>query len=147
RSAAYTKHLGIISLIREDFETISNLLIEMEKERATAATRAPIQRIVLYIDDLDRCRPERVVEVLEAGHMLLAFPIFTVIVAVDPRWLRQSLLERYPRNLSPTGNDTDEDIAGATPLNYLEKIFQIPFALRRVEQRGYEQLVDTLLQP
>ena len=29
----------------------------------------PIDRIVLYIDDLDRCSPRRVVEVLQAVHL------------------------------------------------------------------------------
>jgi hypothetical protein len=147
RSAAYTKHLGIISLIREDFDAISKLLIQLEKDRTNAQERPPVQRIILYIDDLDRCRPDRVVEVLEAVHMLLAFPIFTVIVGVDPRWLRQSLLERYPRNLSLTGNENDEEATSSTPQNYLEKIFQIPFALRRVEKEGYQSLVSDLLQP
>ena len=147
RSATYTKHLGIISLIREDFEAISKLLIQLEKDRTNAQERPPVQRIILYIDDLDRCRPDRVVEVLEAVHMLLAFPIFTVIVGVDPRWLRQSLLERYPRNLSLTGNESDEETTSSTPQNYLEKIFQIPFVLRRVEKEGYQSLVSDLLQP
>ena len=45
----------------------------------------PIERIVLYIDDLDRCPPERVVEVLQAVHLLLAFELFVVVVAVDAR--------------------------------------------------------------
>ena len=33
----------------------------------------PVERIILYIDDLDRCKPDRVIEVLEAVHLLLAF--------------------------------------------------------------------------
>jgi hypothetical protein len=39
---------------------------------------------VLYIDDLDRCPPRRVVEVLTAMQLLLALPLFVVVVAVDP---------------------------------------------------------------
>ena len=35
---------------------------------------AIVNRIVLYIDDLDRCPPRKVVEVLQAIHLLLAFP-------------------------------------------------------------------------
>jgi len=46
----------------------------------------PLQRIVLYVDDLDRCPPTKVVDVLRATHLLLALPLFVVIVAVDPRW-------------------------------------------------------------
>lgn len=153
RTAAYSQHLGIISLIRTDFEQMSKLLVDMiDEERDLAEGRPPIQRIVLYIDDLDRCRPERVVEVLEAVHLLLAFPLFIVVVGVDPRWLRHSLAQHYTATLSE--EDVPARLAGrggsafySTPQEYLEKIFQIPFALRPVEKTGYEKLVSDLLQP
>jgi hypothetical protein len=53
-------------------------------------------RIVLYIDDLDRCEPAKVVEVLQAVNMLLTFQLFVVMVAVDARWLSRSLEKQYP---------------------------------------------------
>src|SRR5262249_7011132 len=59
----------------------------------------PLERIVLYIDDLDRCPPRRVVEVLTAMQLLLALPLF---VAVDPRWLVRSL-EHHHRDRPASG--------------------------------------------
>ncbi|UUQ65405.1 P-loop NTPase fold protein [Pseudomonas fuscovaginae UPB0736] len=82
------------------------------------------KRIVLYIDDLDRCPPEKVVDVLQAVHLLLTFPIFVVMVAVDARWVRNALLKVYP-GLIGTAGDTAEKMASAN--DYLEKIFQIPY--------------------
>jgi hypothetical protein len=152
-SAAYSQHLGIISLIRSDFERMSKLLVEMsEEKRDLTKELPPIQRIILYIDDLDRCRPNRVVEVLEAVHLLLAFPLFVVVVGVDPRWLRHSLTEHYPATLAQTGKHVSGDGPTgpsliSTPQDYLEKIFQIPFALRPVERGGYLNMVDDLLEP
>ena len=111
-----------------------------------------MQRIILYIDDLDRCRPSRVVEVLEAVHMLLAFPLFTVVVGVDPRWLRRSLAVHYADTLAEDARPGTQMGRGSavplsTPQDYLEKIFQIPFALRPVEETGYRHLVADLLKP
>jgi hypothetical protein len=40
--------------------------------RPARRVRPPLQRIVLYVDDLDRCPPRRVVEVLTAVHLMLA---------------------------------------------------------------------------
>lgn len=57
-------------------------------------------RIILYIDDLDRCPPEKVVDVLQAIHLLLYFPLFVVVVAVDARWVSRSLREQYPQLLA-----------------------------------------------
>jgi hypothetical protein len=151
-SGAYAQHLGIISLIRSDFENMSQIFADMIAEHRDFKTAPPIQRIILYIDDLDRCQPERVVEILEAIHLLLFFPLFVVVVAVDPRWLRHSLSQHYPATLGAGGgpaltNGRLELSTYSTPQDYLEKIFQIPFALRPVEKSGYQNLVTDLLKP
>ena len=152
RSAAYTSQLGIISLIRSDFEQMSEFLVNMNVEKhVQEGQEPPIQRIILYIDDLDRCQPERVVQVLEAVHLLLAFPLFAVVVGVDPRWLRHSLADHYLETLRENGRTVLQNGRGtpgpySTPQDYLEKIFQIPFALRPVEKEGYQKLVADLLQ-
>jgi len=108
----------------------------------------PVERIFLYIDDLDRCKPRRVVEVLEAVHLLLAFKLFVVVVGVDPRWLSHALLSQYRsllnagrRQLTASG-DNDRDVA--TPQDYLEKIFQIPYILRPIGTGGYSKLIKSL---
>ena len=83
-----------------------------------------IDRIVLYIDDLDRCPPKRVVEVLEAVHLILALELFVVIIAVDPRWLLQSLRLHYADLLQDEGEleETWESTHSTVP----EKMIQIP---------------------
>lgn len=48
-------------------------------------------RIIIYIDDLDRCLPGQVAEVLQAMQRLLLAGPFVIVVAVDPRWLVESL--------------------------------------------------------
>jgi hypothetical protein len=87
--------------------------------------RERLDRIVLYIDDLDRCDPDVVADVLDAVHLLLALPLFVVIVGVDPRWLKRSLRERHPELLSPTRSG----VPSTSPADYLEKIFQLTYFL------------------
>lgn len=139
----YRRHLGLVSLVRRDFEQLSKLLLNVSEE---GGELPKIDRIVLYIDDLDRCRADRVIEVLEAVHLLLAFPLFAVVVAVDPRWLRQSLLDHYPRLLGGADDELARRSVGrpATPQDYLEKIFQVPFNLHAMEKSGFESLVKHL---
>jgi hypothetical protein len=84
-----------------------------------------LERIVLYIDDLDRCDPDVVADVLDAVHLLLALPLFVVIVGVDPRWLKRSLHERHPELLSPTHSG----VPSTSAADYLEKIFQLTYSL------------------
>lgn len=100
-----------------------------------------VERIVLYIDDLDRCPPRRVVEVLQAIHLLLAFPLFVVVVAVDARWVSSALNLRYRRlwaGFEGTGSQPG-------PHDYLEKIFQIPFWLEPMDHASTRDYLRGLL--
>ncbi len=160
----YLKQLGIISWIRKDFEKLNDLFKKQEavkKDGREAPIEVQIDRIVLYIDDLDRCNEDVVVKVLEAIHLLLAFPLFVVIVGVDPRWLNNALSEKYRnlfgtygnRNLKPAPQQAQKEdqlevplLTGiATSYDYLEKIFQIPFALKPINETGRKNLIRYLM--
>lgn len=137
RAAAqdYRKNLGVISAIHSDFTQLSRFL-------APTSDRGPnVERIVLYIDDLDRCPPRRVVEVLQAIHIILSLPLFVVVVGVDSRWLVDSLSafyrEQFPKDAVPF------DVA--RPQQYLEKIFQVPYTLTPMTDAGYAALVAAML--
>lgn len=101
-----------------------------------------IDRIILYIDDLDRCPPNRVVEVLRAIQLLLAFPLFVVVVGVDARWVKRSLNVRYADQLR---SSEDGNWDGATPQDYIEKIFQIPFWLEPLSSDSTRRYLEGLL--
>lgn len=145
----YTKHLGIVSLIRNDFEILSGLLTKHKTELVTHKDskefkklfkgKQPLKRIILYIDDLDRCPEERVVEVLEAVNLLMAFPLFVVVVGVDPRWVKKALQIKYKNQFSE-----DENQDAISPSNYLEKIFQVSFNLKEAEDTNVKNMLRTL---
>ena len=141
QSAAYRDRLGLVSLIREDLEQLSRALDPASPDSVDAR----IERIVLYIDDLDRCAPDRVVEVLQAVHLLLAFPLFVVVVAVEHRWLL-ACLELHYRKMLGDDDDAVKQMKDweLTPADYLEKIFQIPLTLRPMSSDGFGRLVDSL---
>ncbi|MGH8902468.1 MAG: P-loop NTPase fold protein [Egibacteraceae bacterium] len=139
----YRRHLRVPALIRRDLERLSNLVEEQNRRLEDGAAprdgEYPINRIVLYIDDLDRCPTQLVIEVLQAVHLLLAFPLFVVVVAVDARWLAGSLREHYGRLLS--------DGESATPDDYLEKIFQVPFWVQPLDPGMRRELARGLFSP
>ncbi|MDT3444765.1 P-loop NTPase fold protein [Pseudofrankia sp. BMG5.37] len=103
------------------------------KELGAAGSSRPLERIVLYVDDLDRCPPKVVVEVLAAVHLLLALRLFVVVVAVDPDWLHGAV-NTYRDGLF--ADEESPDGAFWTTGDYLEKIFQIPFALASMDDMG-----------
>ena len=149
-SEDYKKHLGIVSLIRKDFEILSGLLTghatelvtneESDEFKLMFKDKKPLERIILYIDDLDRCPEDRVVEVLEAVNLLMAFPLFVVIVGVDPRWVKTALHNKY-ENQFKRNSDNEEKIS---PANYLEKIFQVPFHLKDADDLSIKNMIENL---
>jgi hypothetical protein len=169
RDSRYLDRLGLISVIRQDFEDLGVVLRDWRKHGVAKENKEPklidettkdhieepsnvswdkrpIQRIILYIDDLDRCPPKRVVEVLQAVHLILAFDLFVVVVAVDARWLERSLNEAYnPITAALDDSKPEEMMHRFNAHNYLEKIFQIPFSLPRMGKEGYQKLVVDMI--
>ena len=142
-TAEYRSKQGIISLVRRDFEELAARMADWIHNRGNPPDNIrPIDRIVLYIDDLDRCSHEIVVQTLEAIHMLLAFDLFVVVVAVDSRWLLRSLDVHYHTLLTEVDGDSKYRVS--TPQNYLEKIFQITYALAPMTLGGFGEYVEYL---
>jgi hypothetical protein len=164
-SQDYRKYLGLPAVIQRDFRRISGLLekdLDALKKMTLLDEEEPgecrrINRIVLYIDDLDRCEEAQVVKVLQAVHLLLAFRIFVVVVAVDARWVSRSLARRFPGLLTTmtraggqNGGASDfspmEEEGTATPYDYLEKIFQIPFWVQPPKPEAVRHMLRKLME-
>lgn len=127
-SKAKLAHENGIDLLHEhELEQLQEITT-LEEVRADLPS---VNRIVLYIDDLDRCQPEKVVEVLQAIHLLLSFRLFIVFVAVDVRWVSRALHETYPSLLGRSAG-----IGSASAHDYLEKIFQVPYWVRPMGVSG-----------
>jgi hypothetical protein len=132
-----------VSTVSEDLRTLSELVADYNREPEALQPGGPPNRIVLYIDDLDRCPPARVLEVLEAVHLLLAFPLFVVVVAVDTRWLTTALHDALPI----LRQEVESGVARPTTTDYLEKIFQLPFWVERLDEGARLRLLRGLLLP
>lgn len=145
----YARYRGIVGEVNKDLTDLYRYLTEAHQEWSANSFRGqpPLQRVVLYIDDLDRCRPERVVETLEAIHLLLALPLFIVVVGVDARWLLQSLEHHHAAVLGgPDATRSGSKRQAEMTLDYLDKIFQIPYALRPMAHHS-ERYIRRLLEP
>lgn len=129
----YGKRLGLMQQVKQDLATLTERLLPPKKingqnqeqldHLCKLFPRGPA-RVVLFIDDLDRCPPRRVVEVLEAVQLLVKTRLFVVILAIDERYIARALEKVYSGVLSRRGRPSG--------LDYIEKIIQIPYRVRPV---------------
>jgi hypothetical protein len=150
----YNQALGVVSWIRKDFEMLDHLLREQHQAGQNRKVAIPnpkevtlqIDRIILYVDDLDRCDENVVSEVLKAINLLLAFPLFVVVVGVDPSWLDIALNTKHSALFNLKAKPEDKTIRKITTYDYLDKIFQVPFVIKPMEQSDRESLLTYLTQ-
>ncbi len=140
---AYADARGMVGRVHGALRELDEALRALRTEHGAggAGSQPPLERIVLYIDDLDRCPPERVVQVLAAVHLMLALPLFVVVVAIDPLWLLNALEAHYGSVLSDAG----EGEPHARALDYLDKIFQIPYVITAPSAQAMGEYLRTLL--
>jgi transcriptional regulator with XRE-family HTH domain len=127
QSVEYNRYLGPVALAHRDLRDLESYL----RSAADGHGRL-IDRIVLYIDDLDRCSTAIVVKVLEAVHLLLALPLFVVVVGVDSRWLAKSLSEERSLLTLSRAPSAGDAYLSATSADYLDKIFQLSYELPEI---------------
>lgn len=101
-----------VSLFRKEFEEMIQL--------------SSIDRLVILVDDLDRCNPDRIMETLEAIKLFLSVKNTSFILAIDEDIITYSIKRKYPRL------DSDQEIDIAK--DYLEKIIQIPIKLPELSE-------------
>ncbi|WP_400768721.1 Qat anti-phage system ATPase QatA [Methylosinus sporium] len=83
---------------------------------------ADIDRLVVLIDDLDRCLPETAIETLEAVRLFVFLDKTAFVVGADERMIEYAVRRHFP-NL-PEGAD-DQNYARS----YLEKLIHVPFRI------------------
>ncbi|TFB09623.1 tetratricopeptide repeat protein [Candidatus Marinimicrobia bacterium MT.SAG.2] len=80
--------------------------------------------LVVFIDDLDRCLPEKTIDILEAIKLFLHVPHSVFVIGASREIIVKGIMRKY--KVEPDDSEKKIDEWGA---DYLEKIIQIPFRL------------------
>ncbi len=117
---------------REQLRSVEQFITTFEQTISTHLLKRG-ERLVLFVDDLDRCLPERTVEVLEAIKLFLDVPGCIFVLGVDPAKVQEGIRLRYEGSLSAE--------EGA---DYLQKIIQVPFILPDIDPQDMRHFVESL---
>ena len=103
-------------------------------------------RLVVFVDDLDRCLPEKAVEVLEAIKLFLDVPGCVFMLGLDDKVIARGVEIKYRQaglTEDETGSDRQQRLIEGS--HYLEKIIQLPFQLPPIAQEEMQSFVAGLI--
>lgn len=129
---------GLEGLLKPGTERkIPEELRAFEREFKELIDLAKLRKLIVLIDDLDRCLPETSIETLEAIRLFLFAPKAVFVIAADEGMIQYAVRKHFPdlpQSSGPVGYAQ----------NYLEKLIQVPFripALGPIETQVYSALV------
>jgi len=99
------------------------------------------QKVVVFIDDLDRCLPEKAVRLLEGIKVFLDIPGFVFVIGVSREVVERGIRVRY--------HELYKDAPGKSIFmeqDYLDKIIQFPFTLPPPDQGRLHEMIEAYLE-
>ena len=125
-----------------------SLYFEAYQELEDCVKKGGVPRIVVFVDDLDRCFPGKAVELIESIKLVLHLPGFVFILGVNKRIIQTCVRTKYARDFGRESGKADAasaTIAGSHEIeklietscrDYLDKIVQveIPVPVRKTSE-------------
>ncbi len=109
-------------------DQIRTNLKSFQKDFAELLAKTKIKRLVVFIDELDRCNPDTILETLEAIRLFLFAEGTSFIIGADERQVMYAVRKKFPEI---KGNKID------IGKEYLEKIIQYPV---KIPQLGVHEV-------
>lgn len=107
-------------------------------------------KVVVFVDDLDRCLPSNALEVLESIKLFFDLPGFVFVVGLDENVIQRAVQTRFKDSTRlsssttsfPTGSISQAE--GKLARDYVEKIFQVPYRLPPILAAQLDDLLRSM---
>ncbi len=97
-------------------------------------------KVIVFIDDLDRCLPDKALALLESIKLVLNQPGFIFLLALDPDIVVPFLAKRYRQQYGAKVKDAE-----AIARTYLHKIVQLQFDIPHHPERRFTDYITRLV--
>jgi predicted KAP-like P-loop ATPase len=124
---------GFIDCFKKESEKIAETMEEFERDFTKLLAELEVERMVVFVDDLDRCSSAKVIETFETIKLFLNTPTCTFVIGADAAKIQHAVGEVY--NVSDPKRQKD----------FLEKIVQIPFTIPEQDLRDIACYVGMLI--
>lgn len=133
---------GIIKSEKGNKNKTPKVVRDFRKEFEKTIEKCEIDSLVIMVDDLDRCTPDRIIDNLEAIKLFLNVKKTAFIIGADKRIVRHAIQHRYKaKDLRESENGEYEQLV----TDYLEKLIQVPYMLPKLSDMEVETYLTLLL--
>ena len=136
-----TELKGIIKSEKENKNQTPQVVRNFRKEFEKTIEECNIDSLVIMIDDLDRCTPDRIIDNLEAIKLFLNVKKTAFIIGADKRIVRHAIQHRYKAN---DIRNSEIDDYESLVTDYLEKLIQVPYILPKLSESEVETYLTLL---
>lgn len=126
----------------EDDEKKYEAVREFRKDFENLIKKSNQGRIVVLIDDLDRCLPRHIIDNLEAIKLFLNVPQTAFVIAADSYIVSNAIKSEYKEIIAVASDDKES----RTELgkSYMEKFIQLPYKIPALSPKEVETYVTLL---
>lgn len=107
-----------------------------QKEFELILKESNIKRMVVFVDELDRCKPDTVLDIFEAMRLFLFVKGSSFVIGADSRLIDYAIKSRY-KNIPGNNLDISKE--------YLEKLIQYPVTIPQLDKNELEKYLTCLL--
>ncbi|MEO0508327.1 MAG: P-loop NTPase fold protein [Verrucomicrobiota bacterium] len=163
---SYRKELGQVPVIKKQLEGLASIRLgpsvdqEMIEEaiawhqreswdlgdwrlRPSGDKPIPARRLIVFVDDLDRCLTKTIADVFDAVRLIAHIPGVIVVFGIDERIAFKAMGQAYADYADEAIGRSQEEVAR----DYLGKIIQLPIRLERPDKDGLATFIDKKLFP
>lgn len=131
------------SIIKKNEEDEITMVREFRDDFKKMVDKSKIKKLVVIIDDLDRCTPDRLIENLEAIKLFLNVDKTAFVIGADPRIVRHAIELRYKTDGIENSSDVESRNERIVS-DYLEKLIQVPYYLPKLTDNEVETYLSLL---
>ena len=131
------------SIIKKDEADEITMVREFRDDFKKMLDKSKIEKLVVIIDDLDRCTPDRLIENLEAIKLFLNVDKTAFVIGADPRIVRHAIELRYKTDGIENSSDVESRNERIVS-DYLEKLIQVPYYLPKLTDNEVETYLSLL---
>jgi hypothetical protein len=122
----------------------------LEDAFAKFAAAGTDRRIVVFVDDLDRCLPENALQVLESMKLFFDLSGFVFVVGLADHIIEYAVEKKYAVNGRSLPDTTPHGVGDQEPgisgREYVKKVFQLPFRLKPVSTHDLGNFIQAASQ-